>query len=154
MESEILQNFDASVCKPFAMDANTQDSTLAKLGVNISKSAIKQYVNAYDSALPDTITTGSVPTPVQFLQAFNPELVEVATAPTDIDAILGRQTIGSWADEEIVQPIVERVGQALPYGDHANPNLASWNVNFEKRTIVRFEESMEVGILEDERASK
>lgn len=154
MESNILQNFTPAQCRSFAMDEGTKDSTLAKLGIAVDKKAIKSYINAYDAALPDTITTGSVPTPVQFLQVFNPEIVEVATVPTDADAIFGRQTIGSWADEEIIQTVVEHTGQALPYGDHANPDLASWNANFEGRTIVRFEEAMEVGALEEERAAK
>ena len=154
MESEILQNFTPAQCRSFAMDEGTKDSTLAKLGIAVDKKAIKSYINAYDAALPDTITTGSVPTPVQFLQVFNPEIVEVATVPTDADAIFGRQTIGSWADEEIIQTVVEHTGQALPYGDTANPDLASWNANFEARTIVRFEEAMEVGALEEVRAAK
>lgn len=154
MESKLLQNFNPEQCRQFAMDEGTKDSTLAKLGIGVDKKAIKSYVNAYDAALPDLVTTGSIPTPVQFLQKFNPEIVEAATVPTDADAIFGRQTIGSWADEEIIQTIVEHTGQALPYGDTANPALASWNANFEARTIVRFEEAFEVGALEEERAAK
>ena len=49
--------------------------------------------------------------------------------------------------------VVEHIGQARPYGDKTNDNLAEYNTNFERRTIVRFEEDVEVGILEEERAS-
>ncbi|MBP3514290.1 MAG: DUF2184 domain-containing protein [Elusimicrobiales bacterium] len=155
-ETQIIQRFSPSQCRPFAMDAGTKDATLTKLGIGVSQKAIADYrrLFAQDDTAPAGITTPSIATPVQFLQWWNPEIVEVATVPTDADEIIGKTTAGTFADEEIVQPIVEHIGQAHPYGDMANPRLASWNVNFEARTIVRFEESMEVGILEEERAAK
>lgn len=156
METQIIQRFSAKQCRPFALDSGTKDATLRKLGIGISDKVIADYKRAYaaDAALPPSITTPSISSPVQFLQWINPEIVEIATVPTDSDEIIGRTTAGTFADEEIVQPFVEHVGQARPYGDLANPRLASWNTNFEARTIVRFEESIEVGILEEERAAK
>ena len=155
-ETQIIQSFTPSQCRPFAMDKGTKDATLRKLGIGVSQKALSDYrrLFAQDATGPAGITTPSVATPVQFLQWWNPEIVEVATVPTDADEIIGKTTAGTFADEEIVQPIVEHIGQAHPYGDLANPRLASWNVNFEARTIVRFEESMEVGVLEEERAAK
>ncbi len=136
------------------MDENTKASTLEKLGIAVDNRTMRDYKAIYDAALPAPVTTPSASTPVQFLQWINPEIVEIVTAPTDIDEIVGRTVAGSWEDEEIVQPILERLGQATPYGDHANPAQASWNLNFEKRTIVRFEQSFEVGALEEARAAK
>lgn len=154
-ETQIIQRFSPAQCRPFAMDAGTKDSTLRKLGIGVSAKALADYrAIAMDDTAPAGITTPSIATPVQFLQWWNPEIVEVATVPTDVDEIIGKTTAGTFADEEIVQPIVEHIGQAHPYGDLANPRLASWNVNFEARTIVRFEESMEVGTLEEERAAR
>ena len=154
-ETKIIQTFKPNQCRPFAMDSGTTDATLKKLGIAFPEKVVRDYRDLYAlDAAPSTITTPSNPTPVQFLQAFNPEIVEVATAPVDADEIIGRSTLGSFADEQVVQTIVERVGQAQPYGDYVNPALASWNVNFEPRTIVRFEQSFEVGTLEEERAAK
>lgn len=119
---------------------------------------MKEYFRAYgfDAALPNVamITTPSVSTPIQLLQYWLPEVVEVVTAARDIDNIVGRTIAGTWADEEIVQTILERTGQARPYGDDTNIPLSSWNPNFERRNIVRFEEGVEVGVLEEERAGK
>ncbi len=63
------------------------------------------------------------------------------------------ETVGSWEDQEIVQGIVEPAGTALEYGDMTNIPLSSWNVNFERRTIVRGEMGIQVGLLEEGRAS-
>jgi hypothetical protein len=49
---------------------------------------------------------------------------------------------------------MEPTGLAQLYGDYTNVPLASWNLAFERRTIVRFEEGMQVGVLEEARASK
>ena len=54
----------------------------------------------------------------------------------DIDDLVGLRMAGTWSDEEIVQAIIERLGSARPYGDKANPNLASYDVNYEKREII------------------
>ncbi|WP_211257048.1 hypothetical protein, partial [Xanthomonas pisi] len=53
----------------------------------------------------------------------------------------------------IVQGIVEPAGTAVEYGDFPSIPLASWNVNFERRSIVRGEMGMAVGMLEEGRAS-
>ena len=56
--------------------------------------------------------------------------------------------------EEIVQGILEPIGNALPYGDYTNVPLASWNTNFVRRTVIRFEKGIKVGMLEEARASR
>jgi hypothetical protein len=45
-------------------------------------------------------------------------------------------------------------GDALPYGDYANIPFSSWTSEYVQRTIVRFEQGMRVGKLEQERAAK
>lgn len=140
--------------KEYAMDSQTTEVTLNALGINYTKEALDEFRAFATDAAPALQTSPSNMTPVQFLQFWIPEMVEVVTASRDADAILGRDFAGSWEDEEIVQPVIEYAGQARPYGDKTNLNLADYNTNFETRTIVRFEQDVEVGKLEAARASK
>jgi hypothetical protein len=80
--------------------------------------------------------------------------VRVVTQARTADDLLGRNIAGSWEDEEIVLPVIERVGQAKPYGDTTAVKLSSFNTNYEKRTVVRFEDGLEVTTLEEARAAK
>lgn len=108
---------------------------------------------AMDSAFTAPITTASIPTPLQFLQQWLPGFVKVMTAARKIDDCIGVKTVGSWRDQEIVQGIVEPAGVAGEYGDHTDIPMTNWNTNFERRTIVRGESGIIVGMLEEERAS-
>lgn len=143
-----LQGFDAA-----------QFESLSKIGINISrKQAIAMARAAYDAmgmdAIQPTVTTGSVPTPIQFLQNWLPGFVYVMTGARNIDDFIGIQTTGYWEDAEVVQGILERTGYSVPYDDYANVPLSSWNTNFERRTVVRFEEGMKVGVLEAAQAAR
>ena len=98
--------------------------------------------------------TGTISTPVQFLQSWLPGFVVIATQAMKIDEIVGIMTAGDWADEEVIQGSLELTGKPSVYGDYTNIPLSSWNPNFERRTIVRFEEGLQVGKLEEARASR
>lgn len=148
--TEIRQRFEPHQLYGYAIDESTTWADLEKFGISASKKALQKAMDAF----PEMFTTASVATPIQFLQFLKPEVITQLTTKRDIDELVGVTMAGTWADEEIVQGIVELLGQARPYGDKANPDLASYNTNYEKRTIVRFEEALETGVLEDERASK
>ena len=149
-----LQNFD-----------HKQYQSLQRIGLNFNHAIIDQMykghvhmqnvraMHAMD-ALPPTVTTGSIGTPVQFLQNWLPGFVFVITAARKIDDLVGIMTTGSWEDEQVVQGILERTGTSQVYGDYTNVPLSSWNTNFNYRTVVRFEEGMKVGVLESARAAK
>ena len=137
-------------CRAFAWDSKTTEQTLDKLGIGFNKAALDEMKHFY--GMDAAVTTPSVSTPIQFLQHWLPDFIEVVTAAREIDAIAGRTIAGNWHDESIVQGILERTGQAVPYGDHTDIPLSSWNTNFEVRDIVRFEEGIQVGILEEARA--
>ena len=107
-----------------------------------------------DANFTAPLTTGSINTPIQFLQEWLPGFVEVITAARKIDDLVGVTTQGSFEDEEIVQGVMEHSGTARPYGDYTNVPLASWNVNWIRRSIVRFEEGMQEGRLETMRAAR
>lgn len=134
----------------FKVDNSTTWSTLEKFGISAVKAAMDKAMDEF----PEMISEASVGTPIQFLQFLNPEVITYLTTKRDIDEILGTTIAGSWSDEEIVQAAIELLGAARPYGDKANPNLASYNTNYERRTIIRFEEALETGVLEDERQAK
>ena len=133
---------------------------LSRYGINLdypdvmkmAQHAADQQAIGMDASLPP-LTTASITTPVQFLQAWLPGFVEIITAARRIDNLVGMTTQGSWQDEEVVQGVLEKTGNAAIYGDLTNTPLTSWNVNYERRTIVRFEEGMTVGRLEEARAA-
>lgn len=100
------------------------------------------------------VTTPSVPNVVQFLQNWLPGNIAVITAARKIDELIGISTVGNWDDEQIVQGVLENTGTAVPYGDLTNVPFASWNLNFVTRTVVRFEEGLRVGRLEEARAGR
>jgi hypothetical protein len=137
---------DASDVKDYA--------ALTEIGINIPRAkamAMAQY------AMDDQqggVTQASITTPIQFLQNWLPGFVRVITAARKIDELVGITTTGSWEDEEVVQGVLEPIGNAVPYGDYTNVPLSSWNVNFERRTVVRFEKGIRVGSLEEARAAR
>lgn len=100
------------------------------------------------------LTTPSIAAQIQFLQTWLPGFVQAVTAARNIDKLIGMQTTGAWEDEEVVQGILEPIGNAVPYLDHTNVPLASWNANFERRTVVRFELGLLVGTLEEMRSAR
>ena len=115
---------------------------------------LRKMMTAAMDAIQPTITTASIQVPIQFLQNWLPGFVFVMTAPRVIDELTGITTSGSWEDAEIVQGILERVGTSVPYGDLTNIPFASWNTNFNVRSVVRFEEGIHVGRLETAEAAR
>ena len=91
--------------------------------------------------------------PIQFLQNWLPGFIKVLTAARKIDELIGIETIGNWRDEWVVQGMVEPMGMIDVYKDSTNVPLADWNVNWEQRTVVRFESGVLVGRLEQARAA-
>lgn len=137
--------------KATALAQNYQ--ALQKLGIGLDSRHVTQMVNYFgmDAATPN-ITAQSVSAPVQFLQSWLPGFVETVTAARKIDMLVGVTTQGEWYDEEVVQGVMEHTGESRVYGDYNDIPYASWNATFERRTIVRFEDGMRVGALEEARA--
>jgi hypothetical protein len=142
---------------------------LARLGINMPGSIVRDMLrevdweagegrdSADDYALDDQqglLSVASITTPIQFLQNWLPGFVKFITAARKIDEIIGITTSGSWEDEEIVQGLIEYVGNAVPYGDYTNVPFASWNTNFVRRTVLRFEKGLMVAMLEEARAGR
>lgn len=152
--TEIKTSISADKVKAYAFDSDTTMNTLDGLGIHIEGRALNDMMAYAKDALPDTVTAQSLGTPVQFLQHWMPDTIRVLTQARTADELLGREIAGSWEDEEVVQKVLERVGQAQPYGDYANTHNADWNPSYERRTIVRFEDGLTVNRLEEARASR
>jgi hypothetical protein len=132
---------------------------LSAMGIGLPPGKVEHMAKiAFDHFAMDDAqglgTVASITTPVQFLQTWLPGFVRYITAARKIDQLIGMTTIGDWEDEEVVQGVLEPIGSAVPYGDLTNVPLSSWNSNFERRTIVRYEKGMQVGVLEERRAAK
>lgn len=165
--SKTLSYLSPRNVRPFEMGEVTAAgvAALARIGISMDHATVRAQIieldragafsvsGAMDTAFTAPATTPSLPTPLQFLQTWLPGFVKVMTAARKIDDIIGIKTVGSWEDQEIVQGIVEPAATATEYGDFTNIPLASWNTNFERRTIVRGEMGLAVGLLEEGRAS-
>ena len=145
--------------RPFSMDGAAIED-LALLGVQIPREQAEALRAIYargfsmDAGLgPQSVTAASAGTPIQFLQTLLPGAVRAVTAARKIDKLVGRSIAGNWHDEDIIRTVVELSGQPRPYGDYAQGPLSSFNIGFERRSVVRFEQDMEVMILEEERAA-
>lgn len=137
--------------------AKVTENDLKTLGISMDEAVKPEVIRNRNYAMDASVplqTAATISNPVQFFQYWEPEAVEIVTAAMKIDDIVGRTIAGNFEDEEIVVTVMERTGSAHPYTDTANINLASWNQNFMARSIVRFEEGLEVGYLESLRASR
>jgi hypothetical protein len=165
--SKIHSAIAARNIRPFVMKRLTDQAvmSLARIGLVFDHSVVEEQIyhlqragafrrgSANDAAFTAPATTPSIPTPIQFLQTWLPGFVKVMTSARKIDEAIGIKTVGSWEDQEIVQGIVEPAATVAEYGDFTNIPLASWNTNFERRTIVRGEMGMAVGLLEEGRSA-
>lgn len=157
-QSVVHSSFDARDIKPFkvGVDYDLEDyADLGKIGIGgfTDKNISKMMDGIGMDSIQQLLTTASVAVPVQFLQNWLPGIVNYLTAARKIDMLIGVSTVGSWSDEQIVQTFVEMTGSAVPYTDYGNAPLSSWNPNYVQRTVVRFEQAMSVGILEEERSA-
>lgn len=128
---------------------------IASLGVTMDEAvcSAKEYLACMDAA-PNPQTTATAVTPVQFAQYWLTNPIKILTRGRSLDKVVGRTVVGTWETEQIVATIMERIGQPGLYGDFTKAPLANWNVNFETRDNVRFEMGVEVGKLEEARASQ
>ena len=145
--SAIKTSLDYNQVKALAMDSFEGGTAEFLEGLGIACDA-DDAIAAVMDAMP-TITEGSVITPWQFLQHWMPKAVTVVTQATKIDDLVGRTIAGEWHDESIVQEIIEYTGHTRPYGDMNNTPLASFNRVYEDRTVIRFEEGLMTGKLEE-----
>lgn len=134
---------------------------LSGIGINLSDRHLQSMIDelaptmdSLQSAPLAPLVSASITTPVQFLQTWLPGFVRVLTAARKIDKLIGISTVGNWDDEEVVQGVLEPVGNAELYSDSGNIPLSSYQTQFERRTVIRFEKGISVGVLEEARAAR
>lgn len=151
--SKIHSSMDArAAMRPLEFKNLEKYGALSKIGISGLDKIIE--ANFAMDTIQQGVTPASIPTLLQFLQAWLPGAVGVITAAQKIDDIVGRVTVGNWRDEQVVQSVLEITGTAVPYGDLTNIPFTSWNQTYVPRTIVRFENGLRVGRLEEERAGQ
>jgi Uncharacterized protein conserved in bacteria (DUF2184) len=133
---------------------------LEKIGIGFEPGYLRAAMDAWtpqpfgtNVAAPAAISTSSIVAPIQFLQNWLPGFIKVLTAARKIDEFVGIETVGNWRDEWVVKGMIEPMGNIDVYKDSTNVPLSDWNVNWEQRTIVRFESGVLVGRLEQARAA-
>lgn len=140
---------------PFDAASVDRYRSLSRIGIDFPEHRVREMAAAFASDdLSGSTLPGSIGAPIQFLQAWMPGFVHVMTQPRTADLLMGVTTIGSWEDEEIVQPVLEHASPTALYGDHTNIPLAGVGNGYERRTIVRWEAGLRVGQLEEKRAGK
>lgn len=164
-ESVLRHEFSASYFRSklgqegFALDSeysmDEMEAVLNIAGVGFKDTrTLDSYVDFAMDNIQQPLTTPNLATPLQFLQNWLPGIVQVVTAARKIDELVGRSTVGSWEDEQIVQQVIELTGAPVPYTDLGNVPLSSWNPTFVTRTVCRFELGFRVGNLEELRSSR
>lgn len=146
----------------YPVESMADIGALDSIGITFTQKAIGEMYGAYrgganmgamDTNLVAPLSVPSITTPIQFLQTFAPGFVFVTTRDKAIDRLIGETTLGRFEDEEIVQGYSERTGNASIYHDNNNVPLSNWNTNWERRSIVRHQEGLQVGFLEEKRAA-
>lgn len=149
----------------YALDESLP-TTLSALGIGFCNGVLDDMIDAHRrygsdfgiamdaNNIQQPLTSASTSVPLQFLQGWLPGYVGMTTAPLMIDEVIGMITIGNWADEQIVQQVLELSGSPVPYSDRGVVPLTDWQLNFDQRTVVRMELGMSVGKLEQERSSR
>jgi len=120
--------------------------------VEFLKPEWKRNFNLAMDAQPTLVTTTSAGIP-QFLTTFiDPDLLRVLTAKNSAVEIFGEVRKGSFTDVSVMFPVVEQTGEVSSYGDYANNGRAGLNVNFPTREAYLYQNIIEYGDLEMERA--
>lgn len=153
--SQVHSSIGPRQVRPMGMKKADSYRDLPLIGIcGLDQNLNKMIEGIGIDAIQGLVTTASITTPIQFLQTWLPGFVNVITAARKIDELIGISTVGYWEDEEVVQGVMEQTGKAVPYGDYNNVPFASWNANWERRTVVRFEEGIRVGTLSEKRSAR
>lgn len=130
-----VTTFDSSNAEHLAFAKALGIQTSGTVGMDANESFIAGGVNA-------NITN---------LRQFLPGMVRELTTVRKIDELLGQVTIGNFEDEEILQMIEDRTATVKPYADGVDVPFTSYNLDYERRSIVRFVIGMKSDFLADKR---
>lgn len=128
--------------------AKVHSAELAKLGIGLVP--VRPFATGMDTALTGPALTPGFVRP-ELMRTIMPGVIRELTQITLLDEITGVTVAGRWEDEELAWLTAQAIGKAELYGDLSNIPLASWNPGTETRGIVRGEQGMMYGLLEEAR---
>ena len=115
----------------------------------------KQAARMYGmDAQPTLITTPNAGIPAFLTTFIDPDILRVLTAKNAMVEILGERRKGDWVDMTAQFPVIEHTGEVSSYGDYANSGVAGGNVNWEVRESYLYQNTIQYGDLELERAAR
>jgi len=103
-------------------------------------------------AQPGLVTTPNSGIPAMLTTMIDPNILKVLIAPNKLATIFSEVRKGSWLDQTIMFPLVERDGEVSSYGDFAENGHAGVNYEFPQRQSYLYQTIIEYGELEMERA--
>ena len=136
-----------------------RDRVILETQYGISAPEVQKYMEdawlrnsnlAFD-AEPGLITTSNAGIPAMLTTYISPKVVEIFVTKNRAALIYGEQQTGSWLDETVMFPVVERTGFVSSYGDFSENGGSGANVMFPQRQSYYFQVTTEWGEREMER---
>ena len=122
-EMEEVKTFDASNSNHMRM--------LDAIGVNENV-----YNTGMDAEAP--YISGGVSARQPLFTKYLPGVVSDLTTVRKIDTLVGQLTVGSYLDQDVMQMIQERTGEAKSYSEGTQIPYTSYATTYERRDLVRF----------------
>lgn len=111
----------------------------------------RDYTLAMD-AQPLTVTSLNAGIPAMLTSYIDPEVINIAFAPTQAAKILGERKTGDWITDTAFFPVVEHTGDVTSYGDFSQAGSSAVNTNWPQRQSYHFQIMKRYGERELERA--
>ena len=137
-EMQEVKTFDASNSNHMRM--------LDALGVNENV-----YNTGMDAEAP--YISGGVSARQPLFTKYLPGVVSDLTTVRKIDTLVGQLTVGSYLDQDVMQMIQERTGEAKSYSEGTQIPYTSYATSYERRDLVKFVIGTKSDMISDGRMS-
>lgn len=112
----------------------------------------KKNFNLAMDAQPGLISTPSAAIPAILTTFIDPDILRILLADMEATEIFEETRKGTWIDQSIMFPVVERTGQVASYGDWNEAGSSGVNMVWENRQVYNYQTFIEYGDQEMERA--
>lgn len=100
------------------------------------------------------LTSGNNFIPAGLLTNLSPDMVKVITRKRTADSLVGpKKKVLDWAQNDVVIPVLEQLGEAQAYSDYGTPSAVGVNPTFVNAGHYRYFTKIQVGALESEQLS-
>ncbi len=103
-------------------------------------------------AQPQLVSVSNAGIPAFLTQLVDPNILKVLLAPNKAAKILGEVKKGSWTDQTVLFPVIERTGEVSSYGDFNENGHTGVNTTWPQRQSYLYQTMIEYGELEMDRA--